>query len=182
METNIIKTIRVLPIEEMFFLKKIYLENTSTSDIVCYARKLSRGYKLTPQEDPKENQLYLGYSEDEYPRDELDIEILKQIQEKFPHAKPHTSLTMFNVDKEDNTRWLNQYKRETRKISIVYNHSHINRDAQPKEIEVMTFPTIRERQRSFNTNILINTEKLGDYERLSSLLNDTYSLVSKVCK
>ena len=180
MEVPRIKTIRVLPIEEMFFMKKIYLENSSSSDIVCYARMVSRGYKLTPKEDPDGTHLYLGYKEEEYPCDELDREILKQIQEKFSNATPHTSLMMFNVDKENDAQWLAQYQKEKLTVSIVYSPSHgslTDADACHKEIEVL----LRGMQRHLNTNISITTDQPEKFRHLSSLLNETYDLFSNAC-
>lgn len=182
MEVPRIKTIRVLPIEEMFFMKKIYLENTSSSDIVCYARKVSRGYKLTPKEDPNGTHLYLGYKEEEYPCDELDREILKQIQEKFSKAEPHTSLMMFNVNKEDDAQWFAQYQnKKILRISIEYSPtsgSLANADACHKEIEVL----LRGMQRHLNTNICITTDQPEKFRHLCSLLNETYDLFSNACK
>lgn len=179
-----IKTIKVLPLEEMFFLKKIDLEDTISSDVVCYARKVSYDYKLTPKEDPSGKHLHLGYKEEDYPSDKLDREILEHIQEKFPRAKSHTSLMMFNVEKEENAQWLSQYKKDTLKISIVYSptsYPPLRDAAYPKEIEVLYYPTMGRKHSKLNTNICIATDKTEEYRTLSSLLDKTYNLFSSVC-
>lgn len=182
---NLIKTIRVLPTEEMFFLKRISLENTPYSDIVCYARKVSYDYKITPNEDPHGNHLHMGYKESEYPCDILDKAILNHIQEKFTKAAPYTSLMMFNSDKEQYAQWLGQYKKEKLNVFIEYSptsSSVIGVDPYYKEIEVLSFPTMRGMHRKLNTNIYINTDKLEEFKRLCSLLNGTYDLFSNVCQ
>lgn len=179
------RTISVLPLEKMFFIKKISLEDTISSEVVCYARKLSEAYRMNPNKSARDKHLYLGYTEEEYPCDDLDKAILKQIRVNFPEAKSHTSIMMFNVDKEDNTRWLEQYKKEILHVSVVYSPtsgSLTGADVCQKEIEVLSFPVMRGRQRGLNTSICIVTDKPEKYRHLSSLLKETYNLFSDVCK
>ena len=186
METNNIKTIRVLPVEEMFFVKKIFLEGSSISDVICSARKVSRGYRLVPEEGSNRDHLYWGYKESEYPCDELDRAILNQIRAMFPKAEPHTSLIMFNVDKENNELWIRGYKKQTMHITVVYvstSGSSIGRtDARQKEIEVFSLPVMQEHQRKLNTDICIVTDNTDQFARISTLLNETYVLFSSISK
>lgn len=182
--TNI-KTIRVLPLGEMFFIKKIFLEDVSYGGVVCYARKVSHDYKITYNEEQSKTHLYLEHQEEEYPRDELDYEILKQIQNKFPHAKSQTTLMMFDVDKEDNAQWLNQYSKETLQIIVDYVRPSVyvgNANRPQKAIEVLYSPVMDMRQKKMNANVHIVMSELQKYKHLQSLLENSYELFSKVCK
>ncbi len=183
MEINSIKAIKVLPLNEMCFLKKINLENTSSSAIVCYARKLADNYKLTAGKKAKGNHLFWGYKEEEYPCDELDRKILEQIREKFPNATVQTSLMMMDVERHNNAQWAEQYQKEKFQIIVEYIPS-----ANPtrgsisykKDLEVLYTPMLKGRQKILKTNLCIITSHTTEYDKLHSLLEKTYATFSTI--
>lgn len=177
------RTIKVLPIEQMYFIKKISLDDTISSLVVCYARNLSEEYRMNPDRSAREKHLYLGYSEKEFPCDVLDKKILKEIQRNFPKAKPQSSLLMLNVDKENYQIWLSQYEKKELNIVIEYVSSNGLADRvhniQPK-IEVY-YPRVRsDHNRRMNTNIHIIADDSNEYCQLCSLLDKSYKLMSDV--
>lgn len=185
MTTENVRSINMLPKEEIFFLKKINLENTFSSSIICYARKISEQYTIHPEEKAKGEHIYFGYKEDEYPCDELDKKILEQVQIIFPNAVPQTSLMMFDVEKENNAHLLKQYKRDVQHISIEYiptSYPYTGAEIYQKDIEVFYFPTVKGNQTKYNSNVNIVTDNQDEYKHLCSLLKETYNLFSNVCK
>jgi len=185
MDTDNIKRVRVLPLEEMYFLKKIKLEDMFSSAIVCYARKVNENYKLNPEEKAKEEHLIFGYKEEEYPSDDLDKRILEKIFEKFPDAKVQTSLMMLDAERENNVRWASQYRKEMLHIAIEYipsSYPYTGAEIYQKDIEVFYFSTMSRKQRMLSANVNILTDQFDEYKHLCSLLKDTYSLFSKACK
>lgn len=177
------RTIKVLPLDKIFFLKKINLENNAFSGVVCYARRISEVYKIRPNENDKDKVLYLRYKENEYPHDELDEKILENIKEHFPQASVNTSLLMLDVEQENNKRWLIQY--EKRKLSIIIEYisplSAFRPEKIQKDIEVFYFKSMNERHRKMNTNINIIVENAAEYQKIKTLLNDTFELFTNAC-
>lgn len=177
------RTISVLPLEKMFFIKKISLEDTISSVVVCYARTLSEDYRMKPDKSARENHLYLGYEENDYPHDILDKRILKELQSKFPNAQPHTSLMMLNADMENNQIWLSQYEKEELNIIIEFVSPlrPIRRvhDNKPK-IEIYYPRVMRAHNKRKNANINIITDNNNEYNELCSLLDNSYKLMSNV--
>ena len=146
--------------------------------------KVSRDYRLVPEKSSSREHLYLGYKESEYPCDELDREILNQVRNKFQKATTQTSLIMFNVDKENNGRWLRGYKKQTLHITIVYSStpdSLAGVNVSQNKVEILSHPLMREHHRSLNSDICIATDKPEKYRRLCSLLEHTYTLFSGAC-
>ena len=177
------RAICVLPLEKMFFIKKISLEDTISGEVVCYARNLSEEYRMNPDKAARENHLYLGYSEKDFPCDELDKKILEEIQRKFPNAQPHTSLMMLNADMENNQMWLSQHARKDLNIVIEFvsplgpiRRVHNNK---PK-IEIYYPRVMHEHHGRMNTNINILVNNNNEYQRLCSLLDSSYKIMSDI--
>ena len=88
-------TIRLLPDKFFRFLKIIRLNATTLTDAeIVYFRRLSDTYKMRtklPLTDIERfNRSLKGTPEDEYPKDELDDLILKNVQKYYPSASVKT--------------------------------------------------------------------------------------------
>ena len=182
---NLIKVIKALSKDEIVFLKKINLENTRFSGVLCYARKPYDGYSMRPiQKDQFERNMY-GYQEEEYPSDMLDVKILECIRQQFPNAICQTSILMFDSEVERNQYWLSQHKKEVFQIHLNYVPStppYTGATGMVKEIEIYYYPLPEEKLNRLNENLLITTDNFNDYKRYESLLNNTYKLFSNVIK
>lgn len=185
METDNITRIEMLPMEKIVFVKKINLESTRMSGILCYARKLYKGYSFKTSNKNKQEGLILGHNEDEYPKDALDIKILEQVYKQFPNAECQTSLLMFDIEKVHNKHLMSQLRGEVMHISLEYIPSSFppfGAEVYQRNVEIYYYPLPDERLNRLNENINIVVDDLNEYKHLKSLLCDTYELFSNVCK
>ena len=116
------KTINVLPYEEIKFVKIISFEIEVDGElrpaIIAYKRELSEQYSLDESKRSELDRLLFFYPEESYPRDEVDGLILEAVKEAYPSAKVSTSLMLCDFEKEQLRRMLSSYSS---------NHSfHIN--------------------------------------------------------
>ena len=175
-----------LSTKQIVYVKKINLENNYFSDNVCYARRISNTYRITPDQETKNNPFFFGYSEHEYPCDDLDNAIMQKIQNKFPNATCQTSLMMFDIEKENLKHWAGQLRKQTYNVRIEYIPSNPNLMSQAqvcnKAIDVIYIPTHNHPFDSLNSDIVVVTQSLQDFMRLRSLLDNTYIPFSEIIK
>lgn len=171
------REIKALPSENIVFLKKINLENTYSSDIVCYARKISPQYTIVPKKN-RQDILFFGYDEDEYPSDALDQGILRELQKKFPNAQCHTSLIMFDAEVENQRRLSEALKLEKTKLVIEYAPTSLPSvvlldPVMRKRIYVLHNP-YNDGKKTLNTFIQLISDNVAEYRHLCELMNGTY--------
>ena len=185
MDIQNVKRIKMLPIQETFFLKKVNLQNTYDSGVLCYARSIFDGYKIERSKEAKQDDNFWGVKENEYPSDILDKKILSFIQEKFPQAECHTSLMMLDIEKSRNLQWIEQSEKDVLHIAIEYiptEYPYTGAEIYQKDVEVFYVPSMKGRQKRLNTNITISTEQRDEYNELCALLKETYILFTNACK
>ncbi len=103
---NEIKTISVLPMEEIRVIKQIMLISEFANNreysigYILYERKLTDNYKF--KETPKEKKDFSDYLEyprqDSYPNDNVDEIILQSIRNTFPKSTLRNYSLICNVD------------------------------------------------------------------------------------
>lgn len=116
------KTIKVLPLEEIKYVKTIcfnmdFCGHNYTAKIV-YKRNPSTEYKMDNTKRSKVDELMCFYPEECFPKDAIDELILKGVQERYPSAKAYTRLMLCDCEKEDITKELANYPRESFQINI----------------------------------------------------------------
>ena len=134
-----------LPMKYFRVVKTIKLQSANLIDAeVVYFRKLdAENYKMStrPQMDYLErfHRLLKGTPEEEYPKDELDILILKNIQKYYPAASVTSRLLLFGTELLDLRRYKDK-QCETGKLSFM--------DAGGKscdiELECYYYPNFRQ--------------------------------------
>lgn len=184
-EVENITHIKMLPNDRIVFVKKINLENTRISGVLCYARKPYDGYSMRPKKKTQLEHNMFGYQEDEYPSDVLDMKILDGVKKQFPNAICQTSILMFDKEVERNQFWMSQLNKEVFKLIIEYVPSvypYIGAGAEGRNMEAYYIPLSEERLNRINTNLIIQTENRSEYEQCVGLLKNTYELFSLVNK
>lgn len=169
--------IKALPSEKIVFLKKINLENTYSSDVVCYARKISDSYTIVPNKD-RQDILMFGYDENEYPCDDLDLGILDFLHQKFPNAVCHTSLIMFDKEVENQKQLAHALKLEETELLVEYSPTSLPPVVSGPVIEHEKIYVIHnpynEGRKKLNTYIQLVTSNGAIYKNLCQLLKGTY--------
>lgn len=116
------KTITVLPVEEVKFVKTISLDmdfcgRNYTAKIV-YKRNLSPDYPMDSTKRSKVDEMMSYFPEECYPQDVIDGLIFKSVQERYPSAKVHTRLMLCDCERDEIIRELSNYPQETFHIRI----------------------------------------------------------------
>lgn len=93
--------IRILPLDKICYVKRIYLENNYFSGVVCYTRALTPDYK---NGEPNS----AGHDAKGMPQDELDNAILSALRQVYPDAICVSNMQICNVDLDFNNNWKNQ--------------------------------------------------------------------------
>lgn len=175
-----------LPTEQFIYLKNINLENTFLSCRVIYGRKPSDSYKIKPLKKTKNDQLFYGYSENEYPSDELDRAIRKELEKKFANLFCQTSFVMFDAEIRNIKQWSQQMKKETLNVRIEFIPIPFSSVIQPQiyntEIDVLFYPIPEEKQQRLRTDIVITTDDIKMFSHLKDLLEKTYVPFSEIIK
>lgn len=185
MEANTVNRITMLPIERIVFVKKINIENTFSSDVLCYVRKPSEQYSMKPEDKSTLERAIFGYKEQEYPCDELDEAIIDFLQSKYPNAKCQTTLLMFDSEIAHNVHWLKQYQKHILQIIIEYIPEHlppIGADSHLGTIEVYSMPDPLRKRNHLDSPIIITTSYHDEYSHLCSLLDNSYTVFSEALK
>lgn len=170
------KEIRLLPIEQWCYTKKIFLENHYFSGVLVYTRQMSKDYKIVPKDAA--NHLYL-YKEEEYPCDVLDQVILSSIQEKFPDVTCRTHLRGSSMDIDDAKRWIEG--REKKDVPLYI------RAVENKQLPGIPFP-ISVPLREFGISLELYTLKgtkndsLFAVDMIYSCDSDTYLQLRELAK
>lgn len=176
----------MLPLEKIVFLKKINLANTYFSGRIVYGRNITKDYTIHPIKKTKQEQLYMGYSESEYPSDELDEAIKQGVSAQFAQATCQTSLIMFDKEIEHNKQWAQQFTKETLFIRLEYIPFTSMLLVQPqiycREVEVLVLNLPEEKQQRLRSNIVISTDDINRYNLLCELLKNTYKTFSEIIK
>lgn len=103
-------TIRVLSTYGMKIIKRMHIEIQDSAGVlhfgtICYLRDFSEKYKMNRKivNDEKErfDKLVNGIIESEYPEDELDIEIMSAVKNRFPNASSSSNLLLFSSELRD---------------------------------------------------------------------------------
>lgn len=191
MEIPPVKKITMLSPEQIFFVKRINLENDYFSGIVAYARKLTETYKMNPKKRSKEELYLYHYGEDEYPFDELDKIILDLIRQKYPDAECRTSLQLCNTDLESNLRWKAQRECEALDVRIEL----VQPVSVPCSIEPIDGPieqfhlpleaySIRgvANRKPFNINMLYPIHDTKQYDGVKECIENTYHPYGQIIK
>lgn len=175
--------IETLSDDKIFLVKKINLENTHCSDVICYVRKLSETYKMHPRE--RKSPISIGCQEDEYPSDILDEVILSAIRKEYPNAVCCTSLQFVDKDLVHNVHWAKQRVLTKCKFYFVEiieekNTNYvipIERPNRKKEITISYYSLDRN-----NKDLLFEIDvTTSEYDKLQKLLG-TISLYIDKCK
>lgn len=116
------KTINVLPIEEIFYVKTIsfsvaYFGRLYTGKVV-YKRNLTEHYVMDDSKRSKIDKMFYYYPEDCYPKDIIDEIILQGITKRYPDARVHTQLMLCDVERDDIMTELSHYKKVDFQINI----------------------------------------------------------------
>ena len=169
--------IKALPSENIVFLKKINLENTYSSDVVCYARKISQQYTIVSKKD-RQDILMFGYDEEEYPIDDLDQGILDFLHQRFPNAKCHTSLIMFDIEVKNQKRLAESLKMEKTELLVEYSPTSLPPSLSVPVIEhekmyILHNPYNEGKQR-LDIFVQLITSNMVTYLKLRQLLKETY--------
>lgn len=101
--------IRILPMDKICYVKRIYLENNYFSGVACYTRSLTLDYK---NGEPNS----AGHDAKGMPQDELDNAILSALKQVYPDAICISNMQICNVDLDFNNNWKAQ--REVHEIEI----------------------------------------------------------------
>lgn len=116
------KTINVLPIEEIFYIKTIYFSVEYFGRLytgkVVYKRNLSEHYVMDESKRSEIDKMFYYYPETCYPKDIIDEIILQGITKKYPNAKVHTQLMLCDVERDDIKNELSHYKKVDFQINI----------------------------------------------------------------
>lgn len=158
-----------LPINENVFVKKIRVTCKVGTNLVnglfAYVRRPNKDtYKMNPKAMSLSDRCLLGYSEEEYPKDDLDKLLLKALMTKYA-TKCTTSFQMFDVDKRDNERLL-----EHAKIAKLVIHFNFSSPINGENFRSLTFPIycfISDDAQYFNDAISINVNS-EDWLRIVS--------------
>ena len=117
------KTVKVLPYEEIKFVKFIAFE-VEVDGVLCtaqivYRRNPSENYTLDDSKRSNLDRLLYYYPEECYPQDDVDVIILNAIKEVYPEASLSTRFMLCNVEKEEIERILSTYTKTNFKIVIL---------------------------------------------------------------
>ncbi len=101
-------TIKVLPIEDIFFIKKITFcpkegreKELGLYGVFYYARRPTEGYKIKESKNIYDISSYLNHNEESFPKDDVDEIIKEAIGSQFSVVDVRTDLQLFDVEKED---------------------------------------------------------------------------------
>lgn len=175
-----------LPTERIVFLKNINLENSFLSCRVIYGRKPSELYKMNPLKKTKNDQLFFSYDEEEYPADELDQAIKKELEKKFANLFCQTSLIMFDAEIRNIKQWSQQMNKATLHVRIEFIPIPFSSMIQPqiydKDIYILFYPLSEEKQQRLRTDIVITTDDREIFLHWKDLLENTYVPFSEIIK
>lgn len=124
------KTIQLLPYEEIKYVKTIYVEKNFLNRVytakIVYKRNPSLNYTMDYSKATPFENMMLSYGEDCYPCDIIDDIIVEGIRQKYPQARVCTSLMMFDVEKDNIEKELENYPKTEFQINIQPNIQDIN--------------------------------------------------------
>ena len=117
------KTINVLPIEEIKYIKTISfdveVDGELCSALIVYKRNLSKDYAMDESKRSDTDRLLCYFPEECYPKDTVDEVILGAIKEVCPGARVSTKLMLCDIEKENLERLLSTYSKHSFKIAIM---------------------------------------------------------------
>lgn len=150
-----------LPMDFVRVKKTITLNSEQVPEAeIIYFRKFSSEYKMMQQYNTYEdrfNRLLYGIPQNEYPEDDLDKEILKEIRKTYPHATIKSSLLLFDIELMD---LLIEKEKLCKKIPLRF-HTLSNSNLYETQLECYYYPN-RFRQ-IIVPNISINLSCTEDY-------------------
>ena len=117
------KTINVLPIEEIKYIKTISFDVEVDGELcpalIVYKRNLSKDYAMDDSKRSDTDRMLYYYPEECYPKDAVDEVILGAIQEVCPGARVSTKLMLCDIEKENLEKLLSSYSKHSFKIAIM---------------------------------------------------------------